>query len=141
MRLVIHPFVVHFPIALLLMNQALTIAALRRDDPLIERSAYGALVIGWWGTLAATLTGTLELALHWPLRPDTVAWINAHAALGLILLAIYGQALLRRRRDPRILHGPNRNGYLTLLAIGAGLVLLDGWIGGHLVHDLGFGIR
>jgi uncharacterized membrane protein len=103
---VLHPFATHFPIALLLLNLALTLAYLRRADPFLERSAYGALLIGWWGLFASTLTGTLELALNWPLQPDAVAWINAHAALGLLLL----------------------------------LLLVTGWIGGHLVYGLGFGV-
>lgn len=141
MRLVLHPFVVHFPIALLLLNLALTLVYLRRSDPFLERSAYGALVIGWWGTLIATLTGTLDLALHWPLRPEVVAWLNAHAALGIALLVVYGQALLRRRRDPRILHSSRRNAYLGLLVLGAMLLLADGWVGGHLVYGLGLGVR
>jgi uncharacterized membrane protein len=137
---VLHPFATHFPIALLLLNLALTLAYLRRADPFLERSAYGALLIGWWGLFASTLTGTLELALNWPLQPDAVAWINAHAALGLLLLLIYGQALLRRRRDPELLHGAQRQAYLRLLILGALLLLVTGWIGGHLVYGLGFGV-
>lgn len=139
MPVVLHPFATHFPIALLLVNLALTLVYLRRADPFLERSAYGALVIGWWGLFAAILTGTLDLALSWPLRDETVGWINAHATLGLALLIIYGQALLRRRRDPAVLQGPQRQAYLRLLVIGALLVLVTGWIGGHLVYGLGFG--
>lgn len=139
MAIVLHPFATHFPIALLLLNLALTLAYLRRDDPFLERSAYGALVIGWWSLFAAILTGTLDLALSWPLRDETVVWINAHAALGVALLLIYGQALLRRRRDPAVLQGSQRLAYLRLLVLGALLVLITGWIGGHLVYGLGFG--
>ncbi len=141
MPFVLHPFATHFPIALLLLNLALTLLYVRRADPFLERSAYSALVIGWWGLFAATLTGTLEVALHWPLRDDTVVWINVHAALGLALLLVYGQALLRRRRDPRILVGSQRQSYLGLLVIGTLLLLVSGWVGGHLVYGLGFGVR
>ena len=141
MPLVLHPFATHFPIALLLLNLALTLLYVRRADPFLERSAYGALVIGWWGLFAATLTGTLDVALHWPLRDDVVVWINAHAGLGLALLLVYGQAVLRRRRDPHILAGAQRQNYLRLLVIGALLLLLSGWVGGHLVYGLGFGVR
>lgn len=141
MFVVLHPFATHFPIALLLLNLALTLVFLRRADPFLERSAYGALVIGWWGLFAAILTGTLDLALSWPLRAETVVWINAHAALGIALLIIYGQALLRRRRDPAVLQGPQRAAYLRLLVLGALLVLVTGWVGGHLVYGLGFGVE
>lgn len=141
MPIVLHPFTVHFPIALLLLSLALSLAYLRRRDPFLERSAYGALVLGWWSALIATLTGTIELALHWPLPAEVVGWLNAHAASGLILLIVYGQALLRRRRDPHILDGPQRRTYLSLLGGGTALVLLSGWLGGHLVYGLGFGVR
>lgn len=141
MSFVLHPFATHFPIALLLLNLALTLAYLRRADPFLERSAYGALVIGWWGLFASILTGTLDLALSWPLRAETVVWINLHAALGLTLLVVYGQALLRRRRDPAVLQGSQRQAYLRLLVLGALLVLITGWVGGHLVYGLGFGVE
>lgn len=141
MSIALHPFTVHFPIALLLLSLALSLVYLRRRDPFLERSAYGALVLGWWSALIATLTGTVELALHWPLQAEVVGWLNAHAASGLTLLVVYGQALLRRRRDPHILDGPQRRAYLGLLGAGAALVLLSGWIGGHLVYGLGFGVR
>ena len=71
MRIVLHPFVVHFPIALLLLNFALTVLYLRRGDPFLERAAYGALVIGWWGAFAAVVTGVIELAQDHGLA---VAW-------------------------------------------------------------------
>lgn len=141
MSLVLHPAVVHFPITLLLLNLLLTLVYLRRNDPFMERAAYGALVLGWWSAFAAILTGTLELALNWPLPLDVVNWLNLHAASGLALLVTYGQALVRRRRDPRILHGPKRRGYLMLLGIGTALVVLSGGVGGHLVYGLGFGVR
>lgn len=141
MPIVLHPFASHFPIALLLVNLALTLAYLRRADPFLERSAYGALAIGWWGLFASILTGTLDLALDWPLQEAAIAWINAHAALGLMLLVIYGQALLRRRRNPAVLEGPGRGMYLGLLVLGAALVLITGWIGGHVSHELRVGIE
>jgi uncharacterized membrane protein len=140
-RLVLHPFVVHFPIALLLLNFALTLLYLRRGDPFLERAAYGALVIGWWGAAVAVVTGTIDLALAWPLRDDLLAWSNAHAVLGFAVLFVYGQALLIRKRDSQALHGPRRQRYLLLVSLGALLVFASGWVGGHLVHSLGFGIR
>jgi uncharacterized membrane protein len=59
--------------------------------------------------------------------------------LGFALLFAYGRALLWRRRDPRVLDGPDRRRYLALLIVGAVLVAIDGWVGGHMVYRLGFG--
>ncbi len=138
---VLHPLVIHFPIALLLVNFGLTLAYLRRRDPFLERSAYGALVIGWWGAFAAVLTGTLDVARVWPLPDEAVGWLNAHLVLGLLLLFVSGRALLMRRRDPYILEGSRCRSYLTLICLNAFLVVVGGWIGGRLVYSYGLGVN
>ena len=137
----LHPAVVHFPIALLLLNLLLTLRCLRTPDSFTERAAYGALVLGWWATLAAIATGTIAVALDWPLRSEVLVWVNWHAVLGLALLIVYGRALLWRRRNPAILAGSERRRYLVMLIVGASIVAIDGWVGGHLVYQLGLGVR
>lgn len=137
----LHPATIHFPIALLITNYGLTIWNLRRPDPFIERAAYGALLLGWWGTAAGVTTGLIAAALVWPPEDRLLAWLNAHAILGFVLLFVYGRALNWRRREPALLAGPQRKRYLILLSIGVILVALDGWIGGHMVYRLGTGIQ
>lgn len=137
----IHPAVVHFPIALLLLNALLTLLYLRKGDPFLERAAYGALVLGWWAALAAVTTGTIATALVWPLRPGVLTWINWHALVGFALLIVYGRALLWRRQRPDLLAGPQRRRYLLVIIAGAVMVVLDGWMGGYLVYRLGVGVR
>lgn len=136
----LHPVAIHFPIALLVLNLALTLWHLRWPDPFLERAAYGALLLGWWGSLAGVITGTIAAALVWPVEAGVLTWLNTHAVLGFVLLYVYGQALLRRRRDPQVLDGPRRRDYLLLLISGVILLLLDGWIGGHMVYRLGVGV-
>lgn len=137
----LHPAVVHFPLALLLLTTALTLHSLRRPDPFTERAAYLALLVGWWGALAATVTGTAAAALAWPVRPEALSWLNWHAVAGFGVLIIYGRALLWRRRTPDILQGPNNRRYVLLLLAGAMLLVLDGWLGGHMVYRLGVGVE
>jgi uncharacterized membrane protein len=136
----IHPAVVHFPIALLLVNAGLTLFTLRRPDPFLERAAYGAMVIGWWGTLAAITTGIISAALEWPVSPEVLPWLNGHAVAGFALLIVYGRAILWRRRDPGVLHGPRASRYVILILLGAALVVLDAWLGGYIVYRLGVGV-
>ncbi len=137
----LHPAVVHFPIALLLLNLVLTLRYLWAPDSFTEQAAYGALVLGWWATLAAVATGTIAVALDWPLRSEVLVWVNWHAVLGLALLLVYGRALLLRRRNTALLDGTGRRRYVVMLIVGAGIVAIDGWIGGHLVYRLGLGVR
>jgi uncharacterized membrane protein len=137
----LHPLSVHFPIALLLANGLLTLLYLRGWGAAFETSAYHCLVLGWLGTGVALVTGTIDAARQLPLGP-ALGWVNAHAAVGIAILIVYGQALLQRRRDPHLLKpdAVGRRAYLTRLALGAGLVVLDGWLGGHLVYGIGLGI-
>jgi uncharacterized membrane protein len=140
-----HPLTVHLPIGLLLGNALLTLLYLRRGDRALEMSAFHCLWLGWLGTLLAIATGTLDAvrqlfdATH-P-RDDALTWINAHAFVGIAILIVYWQAWQIRRRRPGVLDEPAaRRGYLGRLAVGIALVVLDGWLGGHLVYSLQVGV-
>lgn len=142
----IHPITVHFPIALLLANGLLTVLYLRRGERSLETSAYHCLILGWIGSCIAALTGTID-ALRQLTGPDAsrdttlLAWVNAHAALGIAIVIIYWQVYQRRRRHPAILDDvQGRKSYLRLLAMGALLIMIDGWLGGYLVYTFRLGI-
>ncbi|HEX9370737.1 MAG TPA: DUF2231 domain-containing protein [Roseiflexaceae bacterium] len=140
-----HPLTVHLPIGLLLGNALLTAQYLRRGDPAFETSAYHCLWLGWIGALLAVAAGTLDAArqlfdLANP-RGDALGWINAHAIVGVAILVVYWQAWQIRRRSPAVLSDPHRRrGYLARLTLGVVLVIIDGWLGGHLVYTLRLGV-
>lgn len=127
----LHPFVVHFPIALLLVHGLFSMLALRYQSPALETSAYHCLIAGWFGGLAALATGALA-ALPYLATATAIQWLNGHALAGTAAVIVYGQVLLRRRRNPAILQDAQaRRGYLLLSACGATLVLIGGWLGGY----------
>ena len=141
----LHPLTVHLPIGLLLGNALLTLLYLRRGDPAFETSAFHCLWLGWLGALLAIAAGTFDAARQLlsatnP-RGDALGWVNAHALVGFAILVIYWQAWQIRRRNPTVLANPAaRRGYLARLAAGVTLLVLDGWLGGHLVYSLRLGI-
>lgn len=141
----IHPLTVHLPIGLLLGNLVLTFLALRRHDPGLELAAYHCLWLGFVFILPAVAAGTWDAARYLTspsTNPEALGWINAHAASGLALALIYWQAWQIRRRNANLLNDPvARRGYLIRLVLGAALVLLSGWLGGHLVYVIGVGIQ
>lgn len=143
----LHPFTVHFPLALLLASGLFTLVAIRRGEGAWATSAYHCLLVGWIGGVVALVTGTLDAArqLVGPEAPRDnalIGWVNAHAFTNLGAVLVYGQALLRRRRHPELLADPAaRPGYLRLHALGAGLLLIGGWLGGHLVYVLRLGVQ
>ena len=141
-----HPLTVHLPIGLLLGNALLTMLYLRRGDQAFEASAYHCLWIGWLGALLAIAMGTLDAArqLFSTANPrgDALGWINAHAIAGLAILVVYWQAWQIRRRNSGVLADARaRRGYLVRLALGVALVVIDGWLGGHLVYSLRLGVQ
>lgn len=141
----LHPLTVHLPIGLLAGNAALTLLYLRRGDRALEVSAFHCLWLGWIGALLAVAGGTIDAARQLAAITDpsraALGWVNAHALVGLAILVVYWQAWQLRRRNPAILDAPaTRRGYLIRLGLGIALVLLDGWLGGHLVYTLRLGV-
>jgi uncharacterized membrane protein len=134
----VHPFIVHFPIGLLLACLLFTVISLRRGEPSWEISAYHCLIVGWFGSVAAVLSGLIEAALAFtgPAaagNQELLGLANAHAFTGIAVMVIYGRALLLRRRNPALLSDPQaRRGYLGLLIGGALLIVVGGWLGGNL---------
>ncbi|MGB9634688.1 MAG: DUF2231 domain-containing protein [Chloroflexaceae bacterium] len=140
----LHPFTVHFPIALLLVSGLFTLIALRRGESAWETSAYHCLLVGWVAGVVAALSGVFDAArqLIGPEAPRALAgWVNAHAFVNLAALIVYGQALLRRRRADLLADATARRGYLRLHAIGALLLVVGGWLGGQLVYRFGLGVN
>jgi uncharacterized membrane protein len=141
-----HPLTVHLPIGLLLGNAVLTALYLRRGERALETSAFHCLWLGWLGVLLALATGTFDAvrqlfdAAH-P-RDDALAWVNSHALVGATILIVYWQAWQIRRRSPTILDDSTaRRGYLARLTLGVALIIVDGWLGGHLVYTLRLGVQ
>lgn len=135
-----HPMFVHFPIALYLLGVLLTLGYLGRRVADYERFAYWAFVLAWMGVAAAALAGLIDLgslAPDDPRRDD----INRHITSGVALLIINGLVVYFRFRWPDVLTGSRRWAYLALMAAGAVVVVVTGWLGGKLVYDLQVGVQ
>jgi uncharacterized membrane protein len=142
----IHASIIHLPIGLLLGSAILTLLYIRRGDSSYETAAYHCLWIGWLGALVAIVSGTADAVQHLfnatAPRDDALNWINAHGFVGLGVLAVYWSLWQSRRHNPNIVTNPEtRQGYLYKMAFGIVLLLLDGWLGGHLVYSLGLGVQ
>ncbi len=139
----LHPRFVHFPIALLLVGVAFVAIGLLRPG-IAERWLWAGrwlIFLGWIGTIVAGITGLVDQSR----AADTLAvrdTVNLHITVGIALLIVFGLALywpLKQRDLWRT--GSQRWAYLAWLLLGALLVLVEGWLGGHLVYTLGVGVR
>ena len=117
---------------------------------------WGLVLPGWLTVLAAIVSGIVAqggLPPDAPFRPI----LNWHTGSGLALAVLYAELLYRgwlhwmraNRAEPDESSPPvdildQRNGKwrLTLqLLLGSGLVVLSGWLGGHLVYSYGVGVH
>ena len=138
-----HPRFVHFPIALSLVGVAFVVVSFVRRDGSERWFWAGRLLVflGWIGALVAGVTGMIDQsrAPDLPVVRDT---INSHITVGIALIIVFGLALYWPLKDKKLLsEGAHRWGYLALLLLGVGLILLESWLGGQLVYKLGVGVR
>jgi uncharacterized membrane protein len=134
----LHPAVVHFPIALLVVSVALDFAA--RRWPALRFSGWVLLALGALATIPATITGIIA---HLPYEEtEFLPLIERHqytafAATGLFLgLAAWRWRAIRRGDD---IAGSAL--YSGLALVGLVLILATGLLGGGLVYDYGIGVR
>lgn len=162
----LHPAIVHFPIALLLLGSVTGLIYLYRPAALDQhidqrRTTWFLLGVGWVAVVPAVLSGLLAQS---PLPPDAPyrVVLNWHTATGLGLLVLYGlllyqawifqNAKARKRRAAKkkdgsaqevvdLLDNPSSRFWLTLvLAAGMLLLLSTGWNGGLLVYEWGVNV-
>jgi uncharacterized membrane protein len=145
----LHPFVVHFPIALLMFAPVFVLLAMlaRRQPNGFGMSALLLLVAGTAGIVLAIETGEAagELADH---TPAINAVMSKHVALAerarsvfVVLTLAYALLLLA----PRWVKALTRPGvalashavFLALLLAGCLLIINTSHAGGRLVHELG----
>ncbi len=145
----LHPLVIHFPIALLMVAPLFVLLALvlRRYSIEFSRTALVLLALGTVSTFVAVSTGQAagELAEH----NDAInAVISQHEELAettrntftvltlLYALAIFAPGPLRRLRKPALALATNVV-FLVVLAGATLLVVSTAHQGGRLVHQLG----
>ncbi|MBS2026002.1 MAG: DUF2231 domain-containing protein [Deltaproteobacteria bacterium] len=136
----LHPFVVHFAIALLLMGPAFDLAGL-----LLRREAL--LLAGRWNTLvgaAFVLVGALSgYSAQGALGPHSAAGaslLSLHSALGYLALAVWLPTALWRGLSKLALPLRLRTIYLALAFSSAALMLVQAALGSALVYWHGVGL-
>ena len=136
-----HPFIVHYPIALLSLSPLCDLSALWLGRRAGHHLAYGLLVLGVLAATAAVLSGNAAADKAWegpaaePLAThDTLAtWtllLGLGAVLGRLPLHLKGQ-----------LEGWPLYAWIAVGFLIGGLVLWTGYYGSELVYVHGLGVR
>ena len=133
----IHPMVVAFPLALLVVSVFLDLVAHFR--PILHMSARLTLYVGTWGAVIATITG---LITHLRYEGTSVAdFIDQHEFAAYITTAIFlGLSIWRNRAMRRGSDVGSSWLYGALSVAGLVALVLTGALGGNLVFGHAVGI-
>lgn len=130
----VHPMLITFPVAFLSFVLLTDIMFLWTQDPFWARASFWMIAAGSVMGLLAGLAGTVEVLAVRGIRLRAAAWNHFIAAM--VLLSIAFANLAFRLPDPVSMVYPWG---IYLSALGAVVLGLAGWLGGHLVfqHQVG----
>lgn len=135
----LHPRLVHFPIALLLTSVALSWVSLRWKDKELDRAAWYTLVIGLMGTVFTLISGLIA-ARGVPADSPAMATLNLHKFLGIATLVIFGIQAICHIRSRGVYSPAKRALHIGIQFIGVALIVAVGFLGGELVYTFGINV-
>lgn len=136
----LHPFVLHFAVALLLSAPLCdALGLLLRREPLLQAGRWNTL-LGAGSAALAVVTGLAAEAALGPHSAAGGALLQLHKALGLVMLAVWIPVAAWRGLSKMALPQRGRTLYLTAAFAGAAIVLAEAVLGGALVYRHGVGL-
>ncbi|MFN0158854.1 MAG: DUF2231 domain-containing protein [Bacteroidota bacterium] len=136
----IHPFLVHFPIALLTVSVLTDIVALAARRPSWHSFAWWLQIIGTVGMFAAVATGLQAEATVF--IPEAAhALFELHEQLAFAGSAAFTVVFLWRIAKRGSLPENKLAGFIALEILAMSLLLSAAWFGGELVFSYGVGVR
>jgi uncharacterized membrane protein len=136
----LHPIVIHFAIALLVVGPAMdTLGLLLRRESLLLAGRWNALLGAAMLALAelSGLAANAGLGLH---SAAGQALLNLHAALGHLCVALWIPVALWRGLAGPLIPVRARTLHLTLSYIGAALIISEAVLGEALIYRHGVGL-
>jgi uncharacterized membrane protein len=128
--MLIHPLVVHFPVALWMVSLLFDLLAWYRQDPLYRRAAYWLVGLGLLGAAVSVGSGWIDLLGYerGGVEPGIVRRHWMHSILAYASTVVYLLNFLWRwRRENRL-----TSVLLGLSILGAILIAVAGYLGGAL---------
>ncbi len=130
MPFLVHPLVVHFPVALWLTSAVFDVLYLRSGDRGHLRASQWLVGLGLVGAAASVVSGYVD---YLPLVAQGigqafVAQHRLHQLVAVAATAVYLASFLVRWRRPAL----SRGALVALMVVGAVLIAATGYIGGEL---------
>lgn len=136
LRPLLHPMLVHFPIALLFASVALDWAGFWLGHAGLTRAGFYTLVLGALGAGVAALSGPD----HATGGPAVVALLVSHQSFALLTVALAVSLTAVRFFAADGISGPWALGYLACTLALLAVVSLTGYYGGELVYHQAVGV-
>jgi uncharacterized membrane protein len=135
----LHPFLVHFPIALLSVAFLVEAAAVVTRQEELSR-------FGWWLQIVGTLmifftVGSGLLAEKQATFPvGSADLFQSHEQIAFLCTALFTGLLLWRVGNRGEIPLKTRWIYLVLMLVAVGAMLMGAWLGGEMVYRYGVGV-
>lgn len=132
----IHPFVVHFAIALLAVSVLFDVVAVATDRPHLQVAGWWNLFLGFFAALFAVITGLYAKNSAF-ISPNTQTLLSYHQYLGITTAIIFTGLFIWRSGMKRKIQRKWQGLYLTVAVLGVVLLLTVGLLGGQMVYEHG----
>jgi uncharacterized membrane protein len=134
----IHPMLIVFPITFFVLAPILDVVHAATGNPAWARIAFWDIVLGIATALVAAVPGFID---YLSLRGPAARLATWHLALNLLVVAIFAANLFMRGDAVRGWGGDaGRWLPLALSVVGAVVLAVSGWLGGHMVYVHGVGV-
>lgn len=131
----LHPALIHFPIAALVMLVASDVAFVVAGDAFWARASYWLACVGVGFGVLSGIAGSIDLFTVRRIRKLVTAW--AHGILAVMMLSLAAFNLMLRWEDAAVNIWP-WGIYMSFLTLG--LIKITGFLGAQLVYEYGVGV-
>lgn len=134
--MILHPAIVHFPIALLIVSVVLDACGVGFRRASLTQAGFYTLIIGSLGATAAVLTGPEEEAKD----AASLTILHRHELFAALIVLCCLIMVGMRLGNVNGLFGAGVFGYLALGVVLIACIVLTGYFGGQMVYNHGVGV-
>jgi len=136
----LHPFAVHFPIALLLVSLVAEAIWLTKKQEFWRDMAFWLLLFGTAGAFLAAITGGwAEDALQ--MNQELHEKVEQHETVGYIIAWLYASLLVWKILRRKAMLTPENRTFMGAMLVATVLLFYSGFLGGKLVYEYGAGVQ
>lgn len=136
----IHPFFVHFPIALLIIAGVVAFIDLLKSNYKLKKVVLWNLIFAAFGAIITVVSGLRDANVI-PHNETIHEIMEIHEKIGITVLIITSILTLWIILRNAKMKKPEKILFVLILWIALGLVSYNGYLGGKMVYDHGAGIK